>query len=266
MQVKKLTLISIMAVAICFAGCSDWDAAKNPVASKDELAKGIPTLQPLEDIQVSDNSGVKSIPLPIITLVGSIHQKSEDGCIYLLPNQGEFPHELQFLDEFKGPIKENYAIEVTGRFNPDIYGECVGGAVFQVYKFKYLAFEDVPRDYEKTQAGLRTLNTFIPGPIVDHPADREITITGTFRLNDNGCEYLELVGGEDNGAIKKLISLTFQDKGKTEIKNGAKIKVTGNYSQHDISYCALGLNFYVKNFKVAPDLPLGPLQNFAQGK
>jgi len=114
----KTLIALIMGTAVMFIGCSD---VKNPTATLDPAS----AVMPGDDNSNSSKYAVllgSQIPTTVISITGTVHFISDrDGCIYLQPAIGEFPH--------------------IGRFNPNSYSNCVGGSVFQVHDYVYLKYD-----------------------------------------------------------------------------------------------------------------------------
>jgi hypothetical protein len=174
------------------------------------------------------------------------------GCLYLEPELGEFPHELDFryCSPEPGPFKTDVSVKVFGRFNPNYYSDCVGGAVFQVYEITFMN--------DNLDASFMASNQSLPATAnysAAEPADSEmvgccLTYSGIYRSEEVGCGLLEL--GEEDAVRAKcaILELTFQEIEDPGIPEGSKLEVTGNYRLFDRSPCQLGPLFNVIIFDI----------------
>jgi len=139
----KTLIAFVLGIAFMFIGCSD---VKNPTATLNPASAVMPGDDNSNSVKeaVLLESLEEQIPTQVISIIGTVHFIQErDGCIYLQPSIGEFPHELNFRFSNcpSDGLRENSAVKVIGRFNPNSYSNCVGGSVFQVHDYVYLKYD-----------------------------------------------------------------------------------------------------------------------------
>lgn len=241
----KTLIVIVLGIAFIFTGCSD---VNNPAAIIDGNSSA---LAAMDNASNSSKYAVllgSQIPTPIISIRGTVHFISDrDGCIYLQPAAGEFPHELNFRFSNCPPngLRENSAVKVIGRFNPNSHSDCVGGSVFQVHDFVYLKYEPnvdsdgldriaKNKESDKAQAD-------------DDPMGCCLTFQGIYRVNKAGCAYLEISDSKTAQNQRQILELTFQEDCDTLVSlvTGDEIEITGNFRSFDDSPCKLGPLFNV---------------------
>jgi len=129
----KTLIAFVLGIAFMFIGCSD---VKNPTATLNPASAVMPGDDNSNSVKeaVLLESLEEQIPTQVISIIGTVHFIQErDGCIYLQPSIGEFPHELNFRFSNcpSDGLRENSAVKVIGRFNPNSYSNCVGGMMMR---------------------------------------------------------------------------------------------------------------------------------------
>jgi len=241
----KTLIVFVLGIAFVFTGCSD---VNNPTAIPDSNNSALTAMDNSSNSSKYAVLWGSQVPTPVISIIGTVHFIQErDGCIYLQPAVGEFPHELNFRFSNCPPdgIRENSAVKVIGRFNPNSHSDCVGGSVFQVHDYVYLKYEpDVDNDGLDRMARNRQADEAQDD---DDPMGCCLTFRGLYRVNKAGCAYLEIGDSKTFQKQRQVLELTFQEDCDTLVSliAGDEIEITGNFRSLDESPCNLGPLFNV---------------------
>lgn len=246
MVFKRVTFMLMTAAILMMIACSESyrsTAPEDPIPLRTaDIDKALAPAPEPDDI-----------PLPMISLVGTLRIIGETGgCIYLDPDPGEFPHELDFSYCLPkpGPIKADVQVKVFGRFNPNNYSDCVGGAVFQVHEIVIIddnsdasiSASDAQSRHIIRQTDQEPAESDMPGCC--------LTYSGIYYSEQEGCGFLVLCKADASRTGYDILELTFQEISDPGIAEGSKLEITGNFRLHDKSPCRIGPLFNVIIFDV----------------
>jgi hypothetical protein len=249
MSSKVISRLIIATALVALVGCSQSDRFAAPDSKiLLEKAEG-----PAAYRQVISPEDYRDVPLPMITLYGTLRKtEGADGCYYLKPFEGEFPHELDFryYDLSSRVLRTDADVKVFGRFNPNYFSECVGGVVFQVFEITYLKGKFDRELTESTQPERETVSSSYQEPLDSDFVGCCLTYQGIYSIEEQGCPSLKLIEENSGGTNARVIELTFQELENPRIADGSKIEVFGNYRIFEKSPCELGPLFNVIVYKI----------------
>lgn len=250
MYLIKTTLLLLSATILIVAACSESGYLTAP---NDMVPRQITVNDKVYDKAIAPSPEPENVPLPIIALTGTLRIIGETGgCIYLEPEQGEFPHELDFsyCVPSPGPIKSDIEVKVQGRFSPNYHSDCVGGAVLLVFEITFLEHEKGSTSSAADHSSQSNVIRVAERPDDSDMAGCCLTYSGTYRSEEEGCGFLELSKADAVKAEYEILELTFQEMENPGIPEGSTLEVTGNYRLLDKSPCGLGPLFNVIVFDI----------------